>query len=86
MAKVYLQIPDWPSWENRGGGIAVADLSGNGQQDLILLMVDNPPGQNSGLYRIGRNLDPTGNATSGWTPWLNVPDWFLRRTKAEALP
>jgi hypothetical protein len=76
MAKGYLQIPDWPSWENQGGGIAVADLSGNGQQDLILLMVDNPPGQNSGLYRIGRNLDPTGNATGGWTPWLNVPDWF----------
>src|SRR4030081_2685823 len=76
MARGYLQIPDWTPWENQGGGVAVADLSGAGHQDLVVLMVDNPPGQNQGLYRVGRNLDGAGNPQDGWTAWLNVPDWF----------
>jgi hypothetical protein len=76
MPEGYLQIPDWFSTENQGGGVAVADLSGNGQQNLVILMVDAPAGQNRGLYRIGRNLDATGTATGGWTPWIDVPDWF----------
>ena len=72
----YLQIPDWFSAENQGGGVAVADLSDNGQQDLIVFMVDAPAGQNGGLFRVGRNLDANSNVTGGWTPWINVPDWF----------
>jgi hypothetical protein len=28
------------------------------------------------LYRIGRKLDANGNVTGGWTPWIDVPDWF----------
>lgn len=76
MAKGYLQIPDWFPWENQGGGVAVADLTGTGQQDLVVMMVDNPPGQNSGLYRIGRNIDATGIPNGGWTGWIPVPDWF----------
>src|SRR6266511_1918093 len=72
----YLQIPDWLSIENQGGGVAVADVSGNGQRDLVVFMVDAPAGQNRGLYRIGRNLGATGAVTGGWTPWIDVPDWF----------
>jgi len=72
----YLQIPDWFSIENQGGGVAVADVSGNGQRDLVVFMVDAPAGQNRGLYRIGRNLGATGAVTGGWTPWIDVPDWF----------
>jgi hypothetical protein len=72
----YLPIPDWFSTENQGGGVAIANLSDNSQQDLVILMVDAPAGQNRGLYRIGRNLDATGIATGGWTPWIDVPDWF----------
>jgi len=49
MPRGFQQIPDWFSWENQGGNVAVADLSGNGHQDLLVLMVDNPPGQNRGL-------------------------------------
>jgi hypothetical protein len=82
MPKGYLQIPDWFAFENQGGNIAVADLNGNGQQDLVVLMVDNPPGadnapaKNRGVFRVGRDLDAVGNPTGGWTPWIDVPDWF----------
>ena len=76
MAAGYLQVPDWFSFENQGGGVAVADLGGTGQQDLLLLMVDNPPGKNNGFYRVGRNIDALGNPLGGLTPWAGVPDWF----------
>ncbi len=72
----FLPIPDWFSTENQGGGIAVADLSNNGQQNLIVFAVDAPPGQNRGVFRIGRKLDANGNVTGAWTPWIDVPDWF----------
>jgi hypothetical protein len=72
----YVQIPDWFSAEDQGSGIAVADLANNGQQDLIVFMVDAPPGQNRGLFRIGRNLDAAGHVTGAWTPWIDIPDWF----------
>src|SRR5882757_1966104 len=76
MPRGYSTIPDWFSFENQGAGVAVANLSGGGQRDLVVFMVDNPPDQNRGLYRIGRNLDAAGNPQGGWTPWLEVPDWF----------
>ena len=76
MPKNFVQIPDWFSFENAGGGAAIADLSGTGKQDSIILMVDNPPGVNRGLFRIGKNLDATGNPIDGYTPWIDVPDWF----------
>jgi hypothetical protein len=84
----WMPIPDWFSSENQFGGIAVADLDGNGNPELIVMMIDNPPGQNRGLYRIGRNLDANANVTGGWTPWIDVgpvppppppldqPTWF----------
>src|SRR3954468_14732705 len=46
------EIPDWFPWDNAGGGIACADLTGNGRADLIVLMVDAPTGQNAGYYRL----------------------------------
>lgn len=76
MPRGYLQIPDWFSSENQGGNIAVADLTGTGNQDLLVIAVDSPPGQKRGIYRIGRSLDAQGNVTGGWTPWIDVPDWF----------
>ncbi len=76
MPRGFQQISDWFSWENQGGNVAVADLSGNGHQDLLVLMVDNPSGQNRGLYRVGRRLDTDGDVTGDWTDWIEVPDWF----------
>jgi galactose oxidase-like protein len=72
----YITIPDWFSAENQGGGVAVSDLAGNGQHDLVVLMVDSPLGKNHGLFRVGRNVDGVGNVTGGFTPWIDVPDWF----------
>ena len=72
----WMDVPDWFSWENQGAGIAIADVTGSGKPDVVVLMVDNPPGLNRGLYRIGRDVDVTGNVTAGWAPWIDVPDWF----------
>jgi hypothetical protein len=75
MPNGFSPIPDWFSFDNAGGNIAIADL-GDGNLDAVVLSVDNPDGQNRGIYRVGRNLDPSGNVTGGWTPWTDVPDWF----------
>ena len=69
-------VPDWTFWENQGAAVAVADLDGDGHADLVVLTVDDPPGQNRGLYRVGRTLDAAGAVAGGWTGWLEVPDWF----------
>jgi tetratricopeptide (TPR) repeat protein len=42
MPQGFTAIPDWFSWENQGAGIAVVDLDGNGQIDLIVFVVDDP--------------------------------------------
>jgi hypothetical protein len=75
MASGFVAVPDWFSWENAGAGIAVADVDGDGQPDVVVLMADNPPEQNSGHYRVGHRLAADGTV-SGWGPWLAVPDWF----------
>jgi len=69
-------IPDWFPWENADGGVACADVTGNGRPDLIVLMVDSPQGQNAGYYRVGRDLSDQGVVTVGWTPLIPIPDWF----------
>jgi hypothetical protein len=74
MPQGFTAIPDWFSRENQGAGIAVAGIGG--EQHLVVLMVDNAPEQNRGVYRVGRALDPGGDVTGGWGPWVDVPDWF----------
>ncbi|MFF0174176.1 DUF3892 domain-containing protein [Micromonospora profundi] len=61
-------------WETQGLGIAVADVNGNGQPDLILMWVDNPAGANAVSYQIGWNLDANGEVTGGWSPVHRLPD------------
>ncbi len=78
-------IPDWFSFENQHGGVAVADLDGDGRPELIVFMIDNPVGKNRGVYRIGRHLDAGGNVTGGWTPWIDVPDWFSFENQAGSI-
>ena len=68
-------VPDWFGWENQGAGIALSDLSGNGRPDLLVFHVDNPEGDNHGYYRIGWNLDSSGNVAA-WSDIKAVPDWF----------
>ncbi|MET7877590.1 DUF3892 domain-containing protein [Micromonospora profundi] len=61
-------------WETQGLGIAVADVNGNGQPDLILMWVDNPAGANAVYYQIGWNLGANGAVTGGWSPTYRLPD------------
>jgi hypothetical protein len=70
----WVDVPDWFSWENQGADVALADLIGNGDHDLVVATVDSPPGLNRGLYRVGLALTPDGEVTGGWSPWVEVPD------------
>jgi hypothetical protein len=71
----WIDVPDWFSWENQGAGIAVADVSGSGRPDLVVLAVDNPPGRNQAFYRIGTDLGPDGVAAE-WSIPLGISNWF----------
>jgi hypothetical protein len=69
------QVPGWFGWEDQGGGIAITDINGNSQPDLIVFHIDNPDGENAGYYRIGWDLDINGD-TSNWSNIKQVPGWF----------
>lgn len=69
------RIPGWFGWENQGGGIALADINGNGRPDLVVLHLDNPQNDNAGYYRIGWNMNTNGNISS-WSNPIRIPGWF----------
>jgi len=58
--------------DNSGGGMALGDLDGNGQPEMVLMAIDDPADANQFWYRIGRNLDQNGNAAS-WTGNIAAP-------------
>jgi len=80
----FTAVPDWTSWENAGAGIAVVDLNGDGNPDVIVLAVDDPVGQNTAAYRVGRASDREGTVAT-WGPWLAVPDWFAWQNEGAGL-
>ena len=43
-------VPDWRFWDNAGAAVALADLGGG--PDVVVVAVDDPPGQNQGYYRV----------------------------------
>ena len=55
-----------------GGGIALADINGNGVLDLVMLHVDDPSGPNQAYYRVGFDLDQDGNVAGGWTELFEI--------------
>ena len=57
MQTPFTAVPDWFSDENAGASVAVADVDADGRPDVVLLMVDAPPGANAASYRLGRALD-----------------------------
>ena len=71
-----VEIQGWFGNDTAGGGIAVADLNGDGVPELIVFHIDNPPGANHGYYRIGWGLDAAGNITGGWSKPVEIPGWF----------
>jgi hypothetical protein len=69
-------IPGWFGNENQGGGIAVADINGDGKPDLIVFHIDHPSGGNKGYYRLGGSLDTNGHVTLGWSDPILIPGGF----------
>ena len=55
-----------------GGGVALADIDGNGDLDLVLMGIDNPGGDDEFRYKVGWNLSTSGVAAS-WTDTIEVP-------------
>ena len=59
MPLTFNDVPDWDSWENQGGNIAVATLQG--APALFVLRVDRTqPGPNRAFYRVGFGLNAAG--------------------------
>ena len=56
---------------NDGGGVALADLDGNGKLDLVLMGIDDPSGSNKFWYFVGWNLNSDG-APSSWSEVVKV--------------
>ncbi len=71
----WMTVPDWFPWANAGADIAVGDVDGDGQLDLVVLMVDAPDGRNQGYYRSGRLQDD--GTVPAWRPWAAVADWYF---------
>jgi hypothetical protein len=68
MQTPFSPVPDWFPWENAGASIAVADLDADGRPDVVLLMVDAPPGRNAAFYRVGRrSTSPARSPADGPT-------------------
>jgi hypothetical protein len=41
-------VPDWFGTDNVDGGVAVGDLRGDGNTDLVVFMIDAPAGGSTG--------------------------------------
>jgi len=83
------------------GGLAVTDLDGNSQPDLITFYIRDPGGENVGLYRIGGNLNEFGyteggigkdddgdgqpDDIKGWSESMSVRGWFGEETAGGGL-
>jgi Domain of unknown function (DUF1929) len=81
----WIEVPDWTSKKNQGGGIGVANFGSEGLGLIIFQVEHVEPGPNRGLYRVGRKLDAKGNVTDGWSNWIEVPDWISWRDQGAAI-
>ncbi|OKI45495.1 DUF3892 domain-containing protein [Micromonospora sp. CB01531] len=60
----------------QGAALTVADLTGNERPDLVVLLLENGPTDNTGWYRVGRDLNPTTREALAWLPDQRIPGWF----------
>lgn len=56
-----------PTDLSQGGGVALKDWDGDGQLDMIFLVVDNPEKENIYRWVIGTNLNTAGDVAGGWS-------------------
>jgi Galactose oxidase-like, Early set domain len=81
----WIEIPQWESGQNQGGGIAVADFGAAGLALIVFQIEHVEPGPNKGRYRVGRQLSADGTVIGGWSAWQQVPDWISWRDQGAAI-
>lgn len=69
----------------KGAAVAVADVSGSGLPDLIVFYLQDTAGSVRGFYQIGRDIDPTGRVTGGWSGPIPVPQGFSPSSKGAGI-
>jgi hypothetical protein len=74
-------IPGWFGAEDQGGGVALADIDGNGHPDVVVFHIDNPGGENHGYCRVGWGLGVNGSTGGGWTAPCRCPGGLAGRTR-----
>jgi hypothetical protein len=62
------------SFQNGGCGVALADISGNGKLDLIVLYIEDQQQINKAYYLIGWDIDNTGNPAL-WSERRQIPNF-----------
>lgn len=59
-------------WEGQGAAVVVGQIDADPRPDMIFIAYDNPGGANAFRYRVGLNVDTSGNAT--WAAnFVDVP-------------
>lgn len=69
-----IEVPGWFSWENQGGGVAVAKQGPF--LDLFVFLIDNPQQSNRAYYKVGYSLDEDAEVTMGWSDYIEIPGDF----------
>ncbi len=59
--------------QSRGAAVALADITGTGQPDLVVFHLAVSGGQKQGRYLVGWDLDPAGQPAGGWSGSRDVP-------------
>ena len=67
----YISVPG-VGWEGQGAGVAIGNIGGTGRPDMIMMAYDNPSRGNTFRYRVGRDLNTNGVASS-WSSYISVP-------------
>lgn len=63
-----------PGDRTQGGGVALADINGDGQLDLVLMALNAPQGQNEYFYKIGFSIGRDGKvADRDWQVSERLP-------------
>jgi len=57
--------------QGAGAGLAIGDITGNGRQDLVVMVIDAPRGRNEFRYKVGFDLNAHGEAAR-WSPTYKI--------------
>jgi hypothetical protein len=66
----HAQLPGL-GWEGQGAGLEILNLDSNPRPDMVIMTYDNPYGANNFRYKIGWNMNTSGNAWP-WTSYSQI--------------